>query len=100
MNPTKFSPPADDSQKKQGFTSHPLGGISSKPCFPLEAVEYPIDRPRSSPSQRNFDIYRRHTSGARAVDLAIQYGISWQRIYQIVNQVETYIEEHSVRKQS
>jgi Mor family transcriptional regulator len=33
---------------------------------------------------RNREIYRRYLEGARAVDLAAQYGISLQRVYVII----------------
>jgi hypothetical protein len=58
------------------------------PCFLLDEVEYPIERPATPPSQRNLEIYRRYIAGERAVDLATEYGISWQRIYQIIEQVD------------
>ena len=35
-------------------------------------------------SNRNANIYRRHASGESLVDLASEYGISKQRIHQIV----------------
>lgn len=34
---------------------------------------------------RNDDIRRRHTDGERISDLAHEFGISVQRVYQIVN---------------
>jgi hypothetical protein len=34
--------------------------------------------------ERNREIYRRYLEGARAVDLAVEYGMSLQRIYVII----------------
>ena len=33
---------------------------------------------------RNREVYRRYLAGARAVDLAAEYGISLQRVYVII----------------
>ena len=34
--------------------------------------------------ERNREIYRRYIEGARAVDLAAEYGISLQRVYMVI----------------
>ncbi len=67
----------------------PPRGCGVNPCFLLNTVEYAIERPSTPPSQRNLEIYHRHAAGERAVDLAAEYGISWQRIYQIIRQIDT-----------
>jgi hypothetical protein len=61
-----------------------------KPRFLLDEVEYPIERLPTSPSDRNLEIYQRYTAGERAVDLAQEHRMSWQRVYQIINQVRAY----------
>jgi Mor family transcriptional regulator len=43
-------------------------------------------------SQRNLEIYWRHTEGERAVELAKEYCVTWQRIYQIIRQVKEFME--------
>jgi hypothetical protein len=73
--------------KKQGLNAMPPRGLLVNPCFLLDEVEYTIERPPTRPSQRNLEIYRRHAAGERAIDLAAEYGVSWQRVYQIVKQV-------------
>jgi Mor family transcriptional regulator len=60
------------------------------PCFLLDEVEYPIERQPGVPSQRNLEIHRRYAAGERAIELAAEYEISWQRVYQIIEQVISF----------
>jgi Mor family transcriptional regulator len=66
-------------------------------CFLLDEVEYPVERPLAAPSQRNLEIYCRYIAGERAVDLAAEYRINWQRIYQIVKQVNETLKDTAGR---
>jgi hypothetical protein len=71
----------------------PPRGLHVTHCFSLDEVQYSIERQPKAPSQRNLEIYRRYASGERTVGLAAEYGLSWQRIYQIIKQVDEYVQE-------
>ncbi len=48
------------------------------------ASDTPISHLTPPQEDRNREIYRRYLEGARAVNLAVEYGISLQRVYVII----------------
>ena len=48
------------------------------------ASDTPVSHMTPPKDDRNREIYRRYLEGARAVDLAVEYGMSLQRIYVII----------------
>jgi hypothetical protein len=58
-------------------------------------VDFSVPRFKVPPSPRNLEIHRRHATGERAVDLAAEYCISWQRVHQIIDQVDAYLSSRS-----
>jgi Mor transcription activator family len=48
------------------------------------ALDTPVRRVTPLRQDRNREIYQRYLEGARAVELAAEYGISLQRIYVII----------------
>ncbi len=48
------------------------------------ASDAPISHLTPPKEDRNREIYRRYLEGARAVNLAAEYGISLQRVYVII----------------
>lgn len=50
----------------------------------MELPSEPLTDYKPPKENRNREIYRRYVDGARAVDLAAEYGISLQRVYVII----------------
>jgi Mor family transcriptional regulator len=48
------------------------------------ASNTPVSHMMPPKEDRNREIYQRYIDGARAVDLAAEYGISLQRVYVII----------------
>src|SRR5262245_44744052 len=49
-----------------------------------QPLDTPISHLMPPKEARNHEIYRRYIEGARAVDLAAEYGVSLQRVYVII----------------
>jgi hypothetical protein len=50
----------------------------------IELPSEPLTDYKPPKEDRNREIYQRYLEGARAVDLAAEYGISLQRVYVII----------------